>query len=435
MASQLSAAEFEECHYLSIRQAEMKTTEEESCPVDTSDEHGSDYSEESITNTDEEQSTEPSEDVLSEPDLDIRDRFMVMPKRREQIQRLRATRVQFQYYEQLPAEVKLHVMLQLHPDDLRNLIYTDRTTAGIWSLRRLGIMRGILEQRFADFARVFDKFGRQGRKGTWELCEKFEKAEQSLRRLDRAKAKENQRMKQQLDKYGESSPWRQLALLGLMKEHLGEELDAIYNRQLVMSEATVKNGRQGMLVLWQMRWELVALSEDSQRPVRHTVKRLMGIFDQQTPSVRSSAAEILSLVVSTVVRQIDFKRARGKFSSVYYKAISHQTLQPADLKLWIHGTMVAFVISFLLGYGAAQTLQLAMPLDPVAILYNDDDLLYSFTKVLNEKMDQDQSGASDGGFEFIQLAMGLAQGMELEIPQFLEHGESFQRQLSICGVS
>ena len=437
MTSQLPPVGFEECHYSSIREAEMRTTEEESCPADTSDEYGSKYCRTSATDMDNERSTEPPDELGSGTELDGHDRFLVMPKRREEIKRLRATRVRFQYYEQLPVEIKLNVMVQLHPDDLLSLICTDRMTAELWSVRKLGIMRGMQEERFGDFAGVFDKFGSQGRRGTWELCENFEQAERSLRRADRAKVKEHRKMQKQLHKYGESSPWRQLALLGSMKEHLDEEVDAMYNRQLVISEATAKNARQGLLLLWQMRWELVGLrknGEGPQRPIKYTVERLMSIFDQQPSNARSSAAEILSLVVLTVVRRVDFETAQGNFSSLYYRATTHQTLQPADLKLWIHGTMIAFVITFLLKYGVAQTLHLAMPSDPATILYDEDDLLYTFAEMLRKKKHQDQSGTSDGSFEFVQLAMGLAQGMELEIPRFLECGESFRRQLSVCGV-
>ena len=417
---------------------DMTDIEEESFLMETSDEDGSEYSlgsdeensmdiqiEEPLeeTSDDSDSGSDADSDADSDSELDVRDRFMVMPKRREQIERLKATKVQFKYYERLPPDLILHVLRHTSPDSLQSLIRSGHVTAETWSRNKLAVYRGIQEETFSDFTKLFGIVGSEGSEEPSKLCRNFQIAEQSLRILDQAKAIDTRMMTERKAKYGNDRLWRQLALLELMKEHLDEEVDAVSRSQLAFSAPEAPTVRQGLLALWQMRWEtnaLLAEKEPQQMPIRDIVKRIVQVFENQPADDRCVAAKIVSLVVSKVIEHVNFNGAGKKWISFYYRFVTSQPLPPGDLIRWIHGAIVAFIVRFLLVHGVAETLRLCTPSHTEGIEDIAQKHVMCFSNLLKEKMVQDQHGTSNDGIEIVELGLEVARGMKLDIPRLLD---------------
>lgn len=416
--------DFKELYDFSADKTDMTKMDEESYAVELSHEDSSEYDSDCYVSerqafmdgSDEELSENTSDE--SEPELDVRDMFLLTPKRKEQLRRSKAIRVEFGYYEQLPPDIVLQVMRHTKPDDLQNLIRSDPVTAYVWNRNKLAILRGIQEEQYSDFIELFDRVGSVGSAETSKLGRNFLIAEQSLRNLELARGQGIQKINERIEKYGKESVWRQIALLELMKEHLDDEVYAMYGT-FAIPASMVKNQRQGLLTLWQMRWEASALfreGDPQQMPISDVVKKLVRIFQDQPANIRSVTAKIMSFVIHRIAGRLDFETLVMEWTPVYIQLVTHHPLRGEDLDHWIDGTIVAFIVKFLLEFGVAESLRLGDASHPERILYSANLLLNDFDYTLAAKMYQDQQGASDDGLEIVQLGLGVAQGMKLGIP-------------------
>ncbi len=420
------------------KEAIVIISEEESFSGTNSDGESSEYDSDSLYGDERpsinESNGQPAEDKSdeSEPELDVRDMFLLMPKRREQIRRLRKIKVQFKYYEQLPPEIIFRVMRYTKPDDLLNLIRSGPTTAGIWNRYKIAVLRGIQEEQFSDFTGLFEKVGSAETGEQTKLRQNFHNAEQSLRKMYQAKAPGTSKMTKQIEKYGNEGVWRQIGLLEMMKEHLDSEVNAVC-RTCADSAPATKATRQGLLTLWRLRWEARAhLGEQEtqkqdgdtqQTPVSDVVRRLDRVFQDQPAKVKSVTADIMSLVVYTVVNQLGFEEVATAWIPMYTKVVTLQPLQPEDLDHWIDRAIVSFIVKFVLVFGVAETLRLGVASDADSMMYSTHLLLEDFSSMLVAKMCQDQYGLSDGGLDIVELGLGVAQGMRLQIPCLLKEIE------------
>ena len=84
-----------------------------------------------------------------------------------------------------------------------------------------------------------------------------------------------------------------------------------------------------------------------------------GRCGKASPDFRGSAAEVVSLLVSTTVKHLSFERSSRVFCVSYYLVVTNQAAHPADLDRWIDETIIAFIVQFLLIFGVAQTSVLA----------------------------------------------------------------------------
>jgi len=404
--------------------AGMMRMEEDPYIIESSDEDRSEYDpvchfsgqQAFMDESDENISDETSDD--SEPELDVRDMFLVTPKRKAQLRRLQAIKVEFMYYEQLPPDVIMQVMRHTKPDDLRSLIKSDPVAAYVWSRNKQAILRGIQEEQFSHFTGLFDKVGSVGSEKPSELDRNLLNAEQSLRNLELAKGQGVQKINERIEKYGKESVWRQIALLELLNEHLDDEVHAMYGT-FAIPASMAKNERQGLLTLWQMRWEASALFREGvpqQMPISNVVRKLLRIFQGQPANIRAVTTKIISFVIDRIARSVDFETLAMEWIPMYTQVVTHHPLQSDDLDQWIDGTIVAFIVKFLLEFGVAESLRLDDASHPERIIGSSNLLLNDFDYTLAARMYQDLQGTTDDGLEILQLGLGVAQGMGLEIP-------------------
>lgn len=405
-------------------QAVMMGTEEDPYIIESSDEERSEYDpvcypsgqEASMDESDESISDEASDD--SEPELDVRDRFLVTPKRRAQLLRLQTIHVEFMYYEQLPPDVIAQVMCHTKLGDLQRLIKSDPVAACVWSRNKQAILRGIQEEQFPDFTGLFPKVGSVRSEKPSELDQNLLNAVQSLKNLGLAKGQGVQTINERIGKYGKESVWRQIALLELLNEHLDNEAHAMYGT-FAIPPSMAKDERQGLLTLWQMRWEASALFREGvwqQMPISNVVRKLVRIFQGRPANIRSVTTKIMSFVIDRIAGSLDFETLAMEWIPMYTELVTNHPLQGEDLDRWIDGTIVAFIIKFLLEFGVAETLRLGDTSHPDRIIGSSNLMLTDFDLTLGARMYQDLEGTTDDGLEIVQLGLGVAQGMRLEIP-------------------
>ena len=155
MTSQLIPQQFSMHHNRSKHEATVIDMGTEALPMEISDD---DYLDSHESSSEDVSYQEPlgKTESESESKLDIRDMFMVMPKRREKIQRLKVTRVRFKSYRKLQLEIKFLVMRHTNPNDPPSLILSDREIAELWKTKKSAVLKGIQEQQVSEFMGLFE---------------------------------------------------------------------------------------------------------------------------------------------------------------------------------------------------------------------------------------------------------------------------------------
>ena len=392
---------------------------------------------------------ELADDSDSDSEVDIRDMFLVMPKRREELRRLKAekerlreerrrtkvlsrrleaTKVQFKDFERLPDDIKLHVMRHTNSNDIRNLVLSGTKIGDVWKSYPMAVLRGIQEEQFAEFNGIFMRIGGGGSYFK-PLYRNFKNAVRTFIYLDACKKPEFRTLTKDVVRYGTQNEWMQLSLLGLCKEHLDREVDALHSHSADFARKD-QIVRRGLLTMWHMRWEenaffLHHLWSMTPGNTEDVVKALVQIFEDQPASVRSSITAIVSLVIHATLGRFNLEVRRQIWVPLYCDIVTAQPIpNEEDPDQWSKKALVALILRSLLINGVAETLHMTGSSHQDWSTHPGNILADDLYHILKDKMLEEPNGKlPDRVVEIMTFGAGVCEALRLVIPDFLDYSK------------